>query len=219
MKISHHPDSATLVSFAAGSLDEAFATVVATHLASCGECRARLHQIEEVGGALLETVSAVPVSPAALERVLSRLDEPEADPPKDRRTARPSDPSVPSPLARLISGGLDDIAWKSVAPGVARYTVPVSEAAQGSLMLLKIAAGKRVPEHGHSGAELTMVLKGSYSDAFGRFGTGDVADLDEHVEHQPLVDSSESCICLVATEAPTRFKGFFGRLFQPWVGI
>ena len=216
MKIAHHPDRATLMSYAAGSLDEAFATVVATHLASCAECRSRLRETEEIGGNLLEAIDAVPLDAAAFERAMSNLNEPveqTLDEPEQRK------PSLSRPLARLVGGGLDDVAWKTVAPGVAMHRLPTSKAARGSLRLLKIAPGKKIPEHGHGGTEITLVLTGSYRDAFGRFGPGDVADLDEHVEHQPMVDSSEPCICLVATEAPTRFKSFFGRLFQPLVGI
>ncbi len=223
MKIIHHPDSATLVSYAAGSLDEAFATLVASHIASCDACRAELHKIESVGGALLETVDAAPMSPSTLERTLSLLDTAEPDAAKDKpdvpTALRKETPNVPSPLARLLKGGLDDIAWKTVAPGVAKHALPVSKAARSTLTLLRIAPGMKVPDHGHGGMELTLVLKGSYCDVFGRFGPGDIADLDEHVEHQPMVDSPEACICLVATEAPTRFKGILGRLFQPIVGI
>lgn len=216
MKIAHHPDRATLMSYAAGSLDEAFATVVATHLASCAECRSRLRETEEIGGNLLEAIDAVPLDAAAFERAMRRLNEPVEQTlvePEQRK------PSLSRPLARLVGGGLDDVAWKTVAPGVAMHRLPTSKAARGSLRLLKIAPGKKIPEHGHGGTEITLVLTGSYRDAFGRFGPGDVADLDENVEHQPMVDSSEPCICLVATEAPTRFKSFFGRLFQPLVGI
>ncbi|MGB3022328.1 MAG: ChrR family anti-sigma-E factor [Methyloceanibacter sp.] len=216
MKIAHHPDRATLMSYAAGSLDEAFATVVATHLASCAECRSRLRETEEIGGNLLEAIDAVPLDAAAFERAMRRLNEPVEQTlvePEQRK------PSLSRPLARLVGGGLDDVAWKTVAPGVAMHRLPTSKAARGSLRLLKIAPGKKIPEHGHGGTEITLVLTGSYRDAFGRFGPGDVADLDENVEHQPMVDSSEPCICLVATEAPTRFKSVFGRLFQPLVGI
>ncbi len=76
MKIAHHPDRATLMSYAAGSLDEAFATVVATHLASCAECRSRLRETEEIGGNLLEAIDAVPLDAAAFERAMRRLNEP-----------------------------------------------------------------------------------------------------------------------------------------------
>lgn len=215
MKIEHHPDTATLASYAAGSLDEAFATVVAAHLASCAKCRARLYEIEEVGGTMLETIDAVGLNEAALERAMSRLDEPS----EERAEPRSAEPSLPRPLGRLVTAPLDAIAWKSVAPGVAVHRLPTSKAARGSLTLLKIAPGKKIPEHGHGGMEITLVLTGSYRDALGRFGPGDVADLDEDIEHQPVVDSDEPCICLVASEAPTRFKSFFGRLFQPLVGV
>jgi putative transcriptional regulator len=204
------------MSYAAGSLDEAFATVVATHLASCAECRSRLRETEEIGGNLLEAIDAVPLDAAAFERAMRRLNEPVEQTlvePEQRK------PSLSRLLTRLVEGGLDDVAWKTVAPGVAMHRLPTSKAARGSLRLLKIAPGKKIPEHGHGGTEITLVLTGSYRDAFGRFGPGDVADLDENVEHQPMVASSEPCICLVATEAPTRFKSFFGRLFQPLVGI
>ena len=215
MKIEHHPDTATLASYAAGSLDEAFATVVAAHLASCAKCRARLHEIEEVGGTMLETIDAVGLNEAALERAMSRLDEPS----EERAEPRSAEQSLPRPLGRLVTALFDAIAWKSVAPGVAVHRLPTSKAARGSLTLLKIAPGKKIPEHGHGGMEITLVLTGSYRDALGRFGPGDVADLDEDIEHQPVVDSDEPCICLVASEAPTRFKSFFGRLFQPLVGV
>lgn len=215
--IAHHPDSATLLSYASGSLDEAFVTVVASHLASCAACRAQLREVEELGGALLETIDGVAVNATALERVMSRLDRTSED--SAEREGEQTNRSIPPPLARLLKGRFDDVGWKTVAPGVAVHRVPTSKAALGSLTLLKIAPGKKIPEHGHGGTELTLVLSGSYRDAFGRFGPGDVADLDEHVEHQPVVDSSEPCICLVATEAQTRFKSFFGRLFQPLVGI
>lgn len=220
MKIVHHPDSATLVSYAAGSLDEGFATLVAAHIASCDACRAALREIENVGGALLETVEASPMSRSSLDRALTLLDD-HADMPAVPMEPQPKGarPSVPAPLARLLKGSLDDIAWKTVAPGVAKHVLPVSKTARSTLTLLRIAPGTKIPDHGHGGMELTLVLEGSYRDVFGRFGPGDIADLDEHAEHQPVVDSPEACICLVATEAPTRFKSFFGRLLQPIVGI
>ncbi|MHA1518340.1 MAG: transcriptional regulator, partial [Alphaproteobacteria bacterium] len=116
MKIAHHPDTATLASYAAGSLDETFATVVATHLASCVECRARLREIEEVGGTMLETIDAIGLNEGAVERVMSRLDE---QPEEVAAEPKPAETSLPRPLARLVNAPLDDVAWKSVVPGVA----------------------------------------------------------------------------------------------------
>ncbi|WP_141700626.1 hypothetical protein [Methyloceanibacter superfactus] len=127
------------MSYAAGSLDEAFATVVATHLASCAECRSRIRETEEIGGNLLEAIDAVPLDAAAFERAMRRLNEPVETlvEPEQRK------PSLSRPLARLVGGGLDDVAWKTVAPGVAMHRLPTSKAARGSLRLLKIAPGKK----------------------------------------------------------------------------
>ena len=48
---------------------------------------------------------------------------------------------------------------------------------------------------------------------------GDVADLDETVEHRPVADPGPDCICLVASETPARFYGLFARLIQPLHGL
>ena len=38
-KISHHPDAATLMSYAAGSLPEPLAAVIAAHASGCTACQ------------------------------------------------------------------------------------------------------------------------------------------------------------------------------------
>jgi putative transcriptional regulator len=85
--------------------------------------------------------------------------------------------------------------------------------------MLKVRPGHKLPDHGHDGQEMTLILRGAYRDEIGRFAPGDVADLDEHIEHQPVIEDGEDCICLIATEAPARFKGLVPRLLQPIVGI
>ena len=129
-------------------------------------------------------------------------------------------PAFPRPLAQLLNvASLDDLAWKKKAPGVAIFDVRLPAAARGQLKLLRIGAGRAMPEHGHGGEEITMVLKGAYRDHMGRFAAGDVADLDEDIEHRPVVEQDGDCICLVATERPTRFKSLAARIMQPFVGI
>jgi putative transcriptional regulator len=127
---------------------------------------------------------------------------------------------LPVPLSRLLPAqALTDIVWKKKAPGVAMFDVPLPKGARGQLKLLRISAGRAMPEHGHGGEEITLVLKGAYRDHMGRFAAGDVADLDEEIEHRPVVEQDGDCICLVATERPTRFKSLTARLMQPFVGI
>ncbi len=87
------------------------------------------------------------------------------------------------------------------------------------MRLLRIPAGKPVPEHSHGGRELTLVLAGSFSDETGRFARGDIEDADENLEHQPIADEGEDCICLAVTDAPLKFRSWFVRMVQPVLGI
>jgi len=216
LKPTHHLDYSTLLAYAAGTLDEAFSVVAASHLAVCPTCRNAVREAEAMGGALLEGMADEAVSAACRARTMAALEQ--AAP--VRAVARAPLSELPVPLARLLPAhALKDIAWKKKAPGVAMFDVPLPRGARGQLKLLRIGAGRAMPEHGHGGEEITLVLKGAYRDHMGRFAAGDVADLDEDIEHRPVVEQDGDCICLVATERPTRFKSLAARLMQPFVGI
>jgi putative transcriptional regulator len=222
MSIHHHLDAATLMRYASGDLDAAFTIVVASHLAMCRDCRHAMHLAEAMGGQCLDEMPESDLASGAFERLSHRLDAESPQRPATVATDAPGRDKirgdVPLPLQRLVGGSYDGIRWRKVVPGVQRHRIELAET-QSSLYMLKIGQGRKIPEHGHGGTEMTLVLRGSYSDVFGRYRPGDIADLDEHIEHQPIVGSSEPCICLVATEEPTRFKGIIGRLMQPLVGI
>lgn len=219
MKVHHHLDGATLLRYAAGDLDEAFSVIVASHLSMCEECRQALRLVEQIGGRLLDETDEADMSEGAFDRLMERIDTNAEVIPEPRDVRRMSDGDVPAPLRRFVGSSLEDISWKTVSPGIGRHAIELPTSPGSSLYMLRIAAGKAVPEHGHGGSEMTLVLSGAYRDELGRFGPGDIADLDEHVEHQPKVEAGAPCICLVATEAPTRYKGIFSRLMQPLVGI
>jgi putative transcriptional regulator len=219
MNINHHLDDATLMSYSAGSLSQGMALVVASHLSFCPACRERAELNDAVGGVLLESLDAETIEDDMLAAILAQIDEP-----LERRIVEPrqaipslSDPEIPVPLNEYVSGPLDQLEWKRIVPGVAYYDMPWQ--GRGVSRLLRIAPGKSMLTHTHNGNELTLVLRGSFSDEVGRFCRGDIADLDDQIEHQPLVDSDEDCICLIATDAPLRFTTLFGKLVQPMTGF
>lgn len=224
MSITHHPDPATLMSYAGGGLAEPIAAVVACHVAVCRTCRKELSWLEQAGADLLAGIDGVtmiasgPRHPAAAAAPPSpaRSTPASAVPPGPRETILTD---VPAPLIRFVGPRLDRIDWKYLAPGVRHVPLPLSPGAKGDLRLIKVAAGQRMPDHGHGGQEMTMLLAGAYTDEVGRFTTGDVADLDEDVEHQPVADPVDGCICLIASVKPARYKGLFARLVQPFIGI
>lgn len=216
MKPTHHLDHSTILAYAAGTLNEAFSVVAASHIAVCPICRSAVRAAEALGGELLKGMADSAVSADCRARTLAALEQATL-----HRLPVPAPKSqFPAPLARLIDAqSLDDIAWKKKAPGVSMFDVKLPPDAKGQLKLLRIDAGRAMPEHGHGGEEITLVLRGAYRDHMGRFGKGDVADLDEDIEHKPVVEADTDCICLVATERPTRFKSLAARIIQPFVGI
>ena len=74
MNIKHHLDEATLVSYAAGSMSQAMALVVACHISICPSCRERVSQSEAIGGILLDSLDEASISDDALDQVLACLD-------------------------------------------------------------------------------------------------------------------------------------------------
>ena len=217
MNIDHHLDAATLVAYAAGTLGEAFNVVVASHLDWCPACAEDARRAALLGGELIGKLDGTPVSEECRSKTLSMLDT--ATLHRFPKTPA-SKGEVPEPLGHLLGGKpLAELGWKRKAPGLALYDLPLSEASSGKLFLMRIAPGTAMPEHSHGGEEITLILSGAYNDKFGRYARGDVADLDESIEHQPIVEPDAACVCLVATEAPTRFKSWPARLLQPLIGI
>ena len=214
MTIQHHPDIATLMAFSAGTMDEPYTAVIATHLAMSEGGRETVKRMDAIGGALLSDEAAADMAPGALERLMGSLGGERIEVvPYDKRAG------LPAPLQPYLPNGLDSVRWKWTGPGVATADLAWSADHKSRLMLLRVAAGRRVPEHGHGGQELTLILQGAYKDRFGVFGPGDIADHDEDVEHQPIAEPGDDCICLVAVDARLTFRGRIMRALQPLFGL
>lgn len=214
MTIRHHLSDQLLTGYAAGSLPEAFNLVVATHVSLCDECRARLASLDAVGGALLEEAEEIAMGEDALARALNRI---ESLPQATRSDPLKPAGIFPAPLADYIGGDLSAVRWRKVGGGVKQAILPTAKDA--SARLLFIPAGTAVPDHGHRGMELTLVLQGAFADENDRFGRGDIEIADEEMEHTPVALAGQDCICLAATDAPLRFRGLLPRLAQPLLRI
>lgn len=216
MIIRHHPNEATLLSHASGGLPTALSAIVATHLAVCPTCRARVTEAEAIGGALLSDVDPVDMGADALDRVLAAIDADMPEVPSEAADAAMHNRDLPRPLGAMLPADLDSLRWWPVGPGIRQARVGSGET---TIRLLRIAPGRAVPQHSHGGHEMTLIVSGSYTDEIGRFMPGDVADLDPDVTHQPVSDADTDCICVIATDAPLEFTGWVPRLMQSLVRI
>jgi putative transcriptional regulator len=211
MTTRHHPTDETLQAFASGALDPGRRVVVAAHAELCPSCRRMLRAVDHLAGEHLDALAATPLSPGALERTLARIDEPRSAAPP--RPAAASDlPIVLRSLAPYTLGP-----WKWIGPGVHWRSASVPSQDGARVFMLKAAPGTRLPHHTHTGTELTLILKGAFKHVGGRYGIGDLDEADGSIEHQPIVEPGETCICLVAMEGDLRLLGPFGRILQPFV--
>lgn len=210
--IQHHVPDDLLMGYATGVLPRAFDLVVATHVSLSDEARARLESFDAIGGAVLEDIDEVDVAADSLEQTLAKI----GGMAPIKRPA-PATGTFPTPLHDWVGGDLDAVRWRSVGAGVKQCVIHQGD--RGTVRLLKIPAGKAMPQHSHHGTEMTLVLQGAFRDEDGVYARGDIEVADADVNHTPIAEPGEDCICLVATDARLKFQGLLPRMAQPFLGI
>jgi len=222
MIINHHPSDAMLMSYASSALSNGFSLMVSCHLEGCQPCQEELQTMEMIGGAFLNQGSSAPLEVHSLETALDRISEPEETPAlvSHQQSANEQDPDFPVSLAPYLDGALDALRWQKLVPGIKQIKLDVGDnELPGSVRLFNIKPGFSLPQHSHNGEELSFVLRGAFTDEFGRYGVGDLTEMGPDDQHQPITDTQEPCICLIATDAPLKFKWGMSRFLQPWLGL
>ena len=212
--IKHHLTDKILMAYSAGQLSEAFNLIVATHISMCDECRAAMSSFDALGGALLENECLNGEPAPDLQATMALI---KAETPADRKPPPVLSTETPFPLVAYVGDNLDDVKWKPVGMGVKQSILQTS--AEATARLLYIPACVAVPDHGHHGTELTLVLRGAYSDETDHFKRGDVEIAGEDLHHTPIADAHSDCICLAVTDAPLKFSGVLPRILQPLLRI
>jgi putative transcriptional regulator len=214
MTITHHPAPENLLTCSAGAMPEAYAAVMASHLDICPECRREVSVLESIGGVLLADLP--PAALSHLGKGASRVAITSGAAVHDRKQT-----DVPRPIQRFVGATLDSVKWRRIVPGIWQHVIPLSTSAKSnaSLRLLKVAPGVALPDHGHSGSEMTLILQGAFRDNGKPYNLGDFIELDETAEHAPIADMSSGCICLVASEGRMKFRGLVARAAQRFLGF
>lgn len=173
---------------------------------------------DNVGGSLLSDVEPTHVAMSAADLLAKSAMMPAHSAPA---ISAPAVTGVPRPLARLLSAPLQELDWRRIGPGIKQHNLSDQHRKHGAFQLLHLEPGTVLSAHSHNDRELTYLVQGSYTDEIGQFKRGDIADLDDQDKktHQPVVDSAEPCIALIASQAPVSYSGMFSKIMQPFVGI
>lgn len=228
--ISYHPDSRFLTDFASANLSLAEAVCVSAHLEFCGKCRAHVQQLKDVGAHLLTQLPPEELEAGSFARLMSKigsagqavpapsLSESDQDGVASRQDSSRllGDVLLPRSLRRLSRGGLHNLRWAQLGKALRVAPLPILGESRETA-IYDIKAGGRMPEHEHRGEEITVLLKGSFSDADGSYSRGDFVVRNAGEAHQPTATQDTDCICLVCLEQPVRPSGLLYRLIEPFV--
>ncbi|GAB5468857.1 MAG: anti-sigma-E factor ChrR [Rhodospirillales bacterium] len=206
-----------VMAHAAGLLSPAQSLVVATQAELRRDVRRQVSDCEAIAGALMEDCEPAALSQGLRESVMAALDAPEAAPQVAPSGPRPpGDQRVPAPLWDYVGSDLEALPWRWVMPGLRDCILPLGTSAERT-RLMWVKPGTKVPAHTHRGLEMTLVLQGAYADSSGVYRAGDLQLADESVDHYPVAQVGDACLCLVVTAAPIRLTGRIGQLFNRFV--
>lgn len=212
--LSCHPTLDTLADFSAGALPLAHSLAVSVHLDQCSQCREQVKRLNMVGAELFATHSETSSQEhmAKLKNnVMAAISQPQAD---DLSAESGTYRNIPQSLRRFIPKGFNALNWIHLTPSFKLATL-CNEVGGAQIALSRVKPGARLPSHRHTGNEITVVLKGAFSDEDGLYREGDFICRDHHDKHQPRVTKDAECICLIVLDSPIEFTGWLTRLLNP----
>jgi putative transcriptional regulator len=222
--VKYHPEARFLTDYAAGSLPEEQALCVATHLHYCATCRVKVRELTELGSVLFMQLmqqpcagQAAPAVDKDFGRLMSRISSLPATPVAHAATASTTAnvSALPRPLHKLARGNIETLKWRRIGNGF-RYSRLNVGSPQRETSLLHIKAGSSVPHHRHAGDEITVIIKGSFSDHDDKYGVGDFIVRTTGEQHQPVASQDADCLCLSTLDKPLIFSNVFYRLLAPF---
>jgi putative transcriptional regulator len=219
----HHPDKNLLIEFAAGTIDHGQSIAVSSHLHYCVRCRTDVANLERIGGAMInmstdtDTDSDDAPPAASFDALMHKINQLDDD--TTTHSSEPTTPKQYAALPRVIRKMLCQPAkWKRITTSLSSANLIAGQNKYG-ISLQKIDAGGSVPQHDHRAAEITVVLKGSFSDEDHMYQQGDFLLKNAGDIHRPIASSNEDCLCLAVEQAPVKLTGVFNRLLNPFLRI
>lgn len=228
--VKYHPDTRFLTDYAAGSLPESQAMCVAAHLHYCPSCRSHIRDLTEVGTALFMEQSPAEVSAGSFEQVMAKLAQAEKSTVPETAVAANESPAsdakqekvdtetaeLPRAIRKMTRGSLENLNWRNLGKTF-RYSTIRTGDTQRESSLLEIKAGGEIPRHHHGGDEITVVLKGSFSDQEDRYHVGDYIVRTRGETHTPVASQDEDCLCLTTLDSPIVMNNWFYRMLMPFL--
>ncbi len=204
---------ALLLDYATGALSRPLELLVETHLAMNEKSSRSMRMLMQLGGILLEDAEPVSLSEGALQNVMAQLGQFDKDTGEMFAKIGGHSEWLPHPIANYVPKSDCNQSWRRAGIGIVETDIDFGEA-DGKAKIYRIASGTAVPIHTHTGAEVTLVLSGGFTDETGSYGPGDIAIQEAGSEHQPVADDDGECMVLAVNEGEIRLTGPIGRVLD-----
>jgi putative transcriptional regulator len=219
--IKHHPSNNLLAKYCSGSLEASLSVAVSIHVDMCPVCQAKVAHFEAQNAQDAfdindsQDTNTVPNVP---EKILcgdsSLLNFITADDTIDEVydvetvniEINNNNYELPRALTRIPHGKF------TLMGKLARSRVAIDDGPLRS-SLLHIGAGGEIPEHTHTGFEVTLLLDGEFSDEAGDYVAGDFIWQDQHHEHTPV--TKNGCLCFTVVSSALHFNKGMSKLLNP----
>ena len=237
--VNFHPSDNELIEFSAGNTDWALAICISSHIEHCPTCAQKLRSFNKIGGATLSKGTKVAVSTDCFSHLLNKIKQSSTEETNENlqksNTSLVSAPTseklgtdqsnydkhiisdLPQVIQKLVSKNMP-LHWKRVAPALQEARITTGQD-KYEVCFHKIKRGGKIAEHDHGGKEVTMVLRGSFSDEHGTYHVGDYLVKEAGQVHRPLAAQNQDCLCLSIIEAPVRLTGLKGKLINPFLSF
>ncbi|GAA61448.1 hypothetical protein P20652_3325 [Pseudoalteromonas sp. BSi20652] len=219
--IKHHPSETLLTQYCSASLSASLSLAISIHVDMCPVCQAKAEKIEASNAETLFSTKLDALEQTTNEE-LESLNESELNF-FDMITADDSIDEVyevepvsikvnehnyqlPRALTRISHSKFTQVGK------LARSRVALDDGALRS-SLLHIDAGGEIPEHTHTGFEVTLLLDGEFSDEEGKYVPGDFIWQDGSHQHTPL--TKDGCLCFTVVSSALHFNKGFSKLLNP----
>lgn len=203
--------------YVAGTLPSPLRALVGAHLELKPAARRTLRGLEALAGQALEGIDPAPLNSrdSMLDAILAQHAAPQAAAGLSTRPVSARD-VLPASLIDFAGFTVDNIPWRSRLPGFREARLPDSDGLSASFLWIR--SGRAMPHHTHEGSEITLVVAGGFADGIGHYGRGDIAAADEGVDHRPVADEGEPCICFAVTSGALKVTGSWSQLFSDIFG-
>jgi len=211
--IKHHPTEEMLTQFVEGSLPTPFNVAISAHLELCNDCKNKVLELEKKSASNVFKADSNDVVDLDydLSMMLDLITE-------DKSITKYN---LAKPVSIDFSGKNITLPTafnnynRSNFSRIGKISRARFESDDKGLRasLLHIDAGGEIPNHTHTGFEITLLLEGQFEDESGVYSKGDFIWLDGSISHSPK--SKEGCICFTLVNSALHFNKGLSKLLNP----